>query len=245
MRGGSLASRSAHEPDGFRGCGAASDLQVLLPLAPLATDGGVLEGRSSGDAPAQIADRIRSHQYCSWYFAFIENTSFRVTRRVQARVPRKHATYRRYRTARTDTGLRCGAWRGVATNDHTKGVSLYLPRPTAGLRHVCMCIQACSCADGQAASTPARLHRAVRTAQGGAGLHSRCHLRRCKRQGAAPRSWRPRSQEQKLWSARGEAGAAARRGRRRADDMASQLRPGRGRTGWKEGPREGPGRKGV
>ena len=179
------------------------------------------------------------------YFSFIENTSFRVTRRVQARVPRKHATYRRYRTARTDTGLRCGAWRGVATNDHTQRVSLYLPRPTAGLRHVCMCIQACSCADGQAASTRARLHRAVRTAQGGAGLHSRCHLRRCKRQGAAPRSWRPRSQEQKLWSARGEAGAAARRGRRCADDMASRLRLGRGRTGWKAGPREGPGRKGV
>ena len=86
-------------------------------------------GAVSGDAPAQIADRIRSHQYCSWYFSFIENTSFRVTRRVQARVPRKHATYRRYRTARTDTGLRCGAWRGVATNDHTQRVSLYLPRP--------------------------------------------------------------------------------------------------------------------
>ena len=148
----------------------------------------------------------------------------------------KHASHES--TLRTaDTGLHvpiqdCGAVRGevLATNDHTKRVSLYLPRLTAGLRHVCMCIQACSCADGQAASTRARLHRAVRTAQGGAGLHSRCHLRRCKRQGAAPRSWRPRSQEQKLWSARGEAGAAARRGRRCADDMASRLRLGRGRT---------------
>ena len=29
----------------------------------------------------------------------------------------------------------------LATNDHTKRVSLYLPSPTAGLRHVCMCIQ--------------------------------------------------------------------------------------------------------
>jgi hypothetical protein len=90
---------------------------------------------------------------------------------LQARVPRKHATYRRYRTARTDTGLRCGAWRGVATNDHTKKVSLYktVPRPTARLHHVCMCIQ-CSFADGQGASTQAGLHRVVRTAQGGAGF---------------------------------------------------------------------------
>ena len=40
-------------------------------------------------------------------------------------------------------------------------------------------------------------------------------------------------QEQKVWSARGEAGAAARRGRRCAHSMASRLRPGRGHTpGW-------------
>ena len=163
---------------------------------------------------------------------------------MQARVPRKHATYRRYRTARTDTGLRCGAWQGVATNDHTQRVSLYLPRPTARLHHVCTCIQG-SHADSQAASTQAKLQHAVRRAQGGAGLHSGCQLLRCKRQGASPGSWRPRLQEQKLWSARGEAGAAARRGRRREDDIASRLRPGRGRTGWKAGPREGPRRKGV
>ena len=81
---------------------------------------------------------------------------------------------------------------------------------------------------------------ALRRAQGDAGLHSGCQLRRCKRrQGAAPRSWRPRLQEQKVWSARGEAGAAARRGKRRAHGMASRLGPGRGRTGWKAGPGEG------
>ena len=83
-----------------------------MPLAPPATDGGVLIGFK---------------------------TPFRVTRRVQAS---SHES-----TLRTDTGLHvpiqdCGAVRGEwRQNDHTKRVSLYLPRPTAGLRHVCMCIQ--------------------------------------------------------------------------------------------------------
>ena len=131
----------------------------------------------------------------------------------------------------------------VATHNHTKKVSLYktVPRSTAGLRHICMIkkgVLARRRAGGKHTTTT--LHCAVRRAQGSARLHSGCQLRRCKRrQGAAPRSWRPRLQEQKVWSARGEAGAAARRGRRRAHGMASRLGPDRGRTGWKAGPGEG------
>ena len=51
---------------------------------------------------------------------------------MQARLPQS--------TLRTETGLRCSAWQGVATHNHTKKVSLYktLPRSTAGLRHICM-----------------------------------------------------------------------------------------------------------
>ena len=65
-------------------------------------------------------------------------------------------------------------------------------------------------------------------------LHSGCQLCRCeRRQGASPRSWQPRLQEQQLWSARGEAGAAARKGRLRAHGIASRLGNGRGRMpGW-------------
>jgi hypothetical protein len=56
----------------------------------------------------------------------------------------------------------------------------------ARLRHICMCIQG-SHANEPAASTQAKLHRAVRRGQGGAGLHSGCHLRRCKRRQGAYR----------------------------------------------------------
>ena len=50
---------------------------------------------------------------------------------MQARVPRKHATYR-YRTVQCKT--RCG-------DTHKRSLSKTGPRPTAGLRHVCICIQ--------------------------------------------------------------------------------------------------------
>ena len=230
---------------GSRGCGAASDMQVLLPLAPPATDGGVLEGRSSGDAPAQIADRIRSHQYCSWYFSFIENTSNRVTRRVQARVPRKHATYRRYRTARTDTGLRCGAWRGVATNDHTQRVSLYLPRPTAGLRHVCMCIQGVLVRRRAGGKHTSKAASCSAHCPGRRGPAFKMPFAQMQAARSSAKKLATEIAGAKALERARRGGAAARRGRRRADDMASRLRPGRGRTGWKAGPREGPGRKGV
>ena len=158
---------------------------------------------------------------------------------MQARVPRVHDTYR-YRTV-----VQCVSklWRHTTTQKGSLFIKQY-PRSTAGLRHVCM-IQKGVLARRRAGGkhTKATLHCAVRRAQGSARLHSGCHLRRCKRrQGAAPRSWRPRLQEQKVWSARGEASAAARRGRRRAHGMASRLGPGRGRTpGWDVGPGRGRG----
>ena len=128
-------------------------------------------------------------------------------------------------------------------------LSKTVPGPTAGLRHVGMMKKGVLVrrrAGGK--HTQATLHRAVRRAQGSAGLHSGCHLRRCeRRQGAYvwPRSWRPMLQEQELWSARGEAGAGARRGRLLEHGMASRLGPGRGRTGLKAGREEGGGGKGV
>ena len=158
---------------------------------------------------------------------------------------KRQASSRRERTlrVRNRTAVQCMTRCGNK-QPHKKGLSLKQDRgrPPGCATFACA-YRVCSCADGQAASIHARLHRAVRTAQGGAGLHSGCHLRRCnRRQGAAPRSWRPRLQEQKVWSARGEAGAAARRGRRRAHGMASRLGPGRGRTpGWDVGPGRGRG----
>jgi hypothetical protein len=119
-------------------------------------------------------------------------------------------------------------WRHTTTQKRSLSLKQYCTdgRPP-GCAMLACAYRACSCADGQAASTQARLHCAVRREPREARrVHSGCQLRRCKRrQGAAPRSCRPRLQEQELWSARGEAGAAARRGRRRAHDMASPTWP--------------------
>jgi len=70
-------------------------------------------------------------------------------------------------------------WRQTTTTKGflSKTVSSILGRPPGCATFACA-YRACSRADGQAASTQARLHRAVRT---GAGLHSGCQLRRCKR----------------------------------------------------------------
>ena len=127
---------------------------------------------------------------------------------LQARVASKHTKAVR---CKHDCGpVHDKVWQQTTTPKR----SLYKtgPRPTAGLRHVCMCIQGSHARRAGGIHTKATLHCAVRTAQGSARLYSGCHLRRCnRRQGAAPRSWRPRLQEQKVWSARGEAGAATRR----------------------------------
>jgi hypothetical protein len=65
---------------------------------------------------------------------------------------------------------------------HTTRLSLQQhPGRPPGCATFAFAYRACSCADGQAASTQARLHCAVRRAQGGAGLHAGCQLRRCKR----------------------------------------------------------------
>ena len=105
-----------------------------------------------------------------------EQKDHRVTRGSQARVPSKHATYR------NRTAVQCVA-RSGDKRPQQKGFSLkqYTPGRPPGCATFACAYRACSRADGQAASTQARLHRAVRRAQGGAGLHSGCQLRRCKR----------------------------------------------------------------
>ena len=159
---------------------------------------------------------------------------------MQARVPRKHATYRN-RTLQCKT--RCGD-----TQPHKKGLSLKQDqgRPPGCAMFACA-YRACSCADEQAACTQPRLHCAVRRepteAQAFIQDASCADASGAKEHTVSPRSWRPTLQEQKVWSARGEAGAAARRGRRRAHGMASRLGPGRGRTpGWDVEPGEGRGK---
>ena len=154
---------------------------------------------------------------------------------MQARVPRKHATYR-YRAVQCKT--RCGD-----TQPHKKGLSLKQDqgRPPGCAMFACA-DRACSRADGQATSTQATLHRAVRRAQGGAGRHSGCQLRRCKRrQGAAPRSWR--GCRSKRFGAR-----AVRRGLPRGEEGGVQTawRAGSGpaeaaQAGRRAGRREGKG----
>ena len=85
---------------------------------------------------------------------------------------------------------------------------------------------ACPRADGQAASTRARMHRAVRTAQGDAGRHSGCQLRRCKRrQGANRQEAGGRDCRSKRFGAR-----AARRVRLRGEEgcLSTAWRAGSG-----------------
>ena len=135
----------------------------------------------------------------------------------------------------------------VATHNHTKRVSLYKTVPEVD-RRAAPCLhdtkgraraptgrrQAHKCnAASCSAQSPGKRRPAFRMplAQMQAAPRSK-----------SPRSWRPRLQEQKVWSARGEAGVAARRGRLLEHGMASRLGPGRGRTpGWDVGPGEGRG----
>ena len=163
---------------------------------------------------------------------------------MQARVASKHAKamHRKY-----DCGVvQDKVWRHTTTQKGLLYMKQYSTRAdTAGLRRTFAYVyRVCSCADGQAASTRARLHRARAEArEARACIQDASCADATKRQGASPRSWRPRLQEQTQWSARGEAGAAARRGRRRTHGMASRLGRDRGRTpGWDLGPGEGRGR---
>ena len=117
-----------------------------------------------------------------WLYQYGFKTPFRVTSGLQARVPRTHATW---------TKQDCGAARGeVWQHTTTHKRSLFIKQDRArppGCAMLACAYRVCSCVDGQAASIHARLHRAVRTAQGGARLHSGYHLRRCKRRQGANR----------------------------------------------------------
>jgi hypothetical protein len=122
----------------------------------------------------------------------------------------------------------CGeVWRHTSTH---KGLSLYGktagPRPTARLRHVCMCLQGVLVRRraGGKHTSKAALCSAQSPGRCGPAFRMQAAPR-----STSPRSWRPRFAGAKLWSARGEAGAAARRGRLRADDMTSSLSQARPR----------------
>ena len=154
------------------------------------------------------------------YYDF--KTPFRVTRRLQARVPRVHDTYR-YRTV-VHCKTSCGD-----THNHTKRVSLYktlhytqVDRRAAPHLHDKKGVLARRRAGGK--HTKATLHCAVRRAQGGVGLHSGCHLRRCKRrQGAYRQEAGGRDCRSKRFGAR-----AARRVRLRGEE-------GGVHTAWRAG----------
>ena len=127
-------------------------------------------------------DQIRSRSSDVYRDQYGFETPFRVTSGLQARVPRTHAT-----CTKQDCGAAGGeVWQHTTTHKRSLFIKQDRARPPGCAMFACA-YRVCSCADGQAASIHARLHRAVRTAQGDAGRHSGCHLRRCKRRQGANR----------------------------------------------------------